>query len=169
MTVFDYAVLGVIGFSILLGLMRGFVRESLDLAGWVAAFLAARTFGVQAAALLADYLPNENLRLVAGFLAVFLLALLLAGLLAAGLSEVVKKVGLGMLDRMLGLVFGCLRGVLIVSVLVLLGGMTSLPQRQEWRDAAFSPPLEALVLLAVPWLPESMARHLSFEQNSNLL
>jgi membrane protein required for colicin V production len=167
-TVFDYAVLGIIGFSVLLGLLRGFIRESLDLAGWVVAFLAARAYGVQAAGMLTEYLPNENLRMVGGFLAVFLLALLLASLLAVGLSEVVKKVGLGLLDRLLGLAFGCARGVVVVGVLVLLGGMTSLPQRQEWQDATFSAPSEALVLAATPWLPEQMTRYLDFDQQVNL-
>ncbi len=168
MTVFDYAVLGIIGFSVLLGMLRGFVREALDLAGWVVAFFVARAYGVQAAGMLAEYLPNESLRLVAGFLAVYLLTLLLASLLAIGLSEVVKKVGLGLPDRLFGLLFGCARGVLVVGILVLLGGMTSLPQRQEWQDATFSPPLEALVMAAVPWLPKQMTQYLNFDQKVTL-
>ncbi len=163
MTVFDYVVLGVIGFSVLLGLMRGFVRESLGLAGWVVALLAARSYGVQAAGVLPDAIPNDSLRMLAGFLVVFLGVLLIASLLAVAISEVVKKIGLGMLDRALGLVFGGIRGLLIVGVLVLLGGMTSLPQRQEWRDATFSAPLEAMVLAAVPWLPADMTKHLKFD------
>lgn len=163
MTVFDYVVLGVIGLSVLLGLMRGFVRESLGLAGWIIALFAARSYGVQAAAMLPGGIPNESLRMLAGFLVVFLGVLLVTSLLAVGVSEMVKKIGLGMLDRGLGLLFGGARGLLIVGVMVLLGGMTSLPQRQEWRDATFSSPLEAMVQAASPWLPADMTKHLKFD------
>lgn len=160
---FDYVVLGVIGISILLGLMRGFVRESLGLAGWLIALFAAKSYGVQAAAYLPDSIPSDSLRMLAGFLVVFLGALLVTSLLAVGVSEVVKKIGLGMVDRGLGLLFGGARGLLIVGVMVLLGGMTSLPQRQEWRNATFSAPLEAMVLAASPWLPTDMTKHLKFD------
>jgi membrane protein required for colicin V production len=162
-TVFDYVVLGVVGFSILLSLMRGFIREALGLGGWVIALVAARCYGVQVAGMLPGAIPNENIRMVAGFLVVFLGMLLVTSLLAVGISEVVRKIGLGMLDRGLGLLFGCARGLLIVGVMVLLGGMTSLPQRPEWRDAMFSSPLEAMVLAAVPWLPADMTKHLKFD------
>lgn len=163
MTIFDYVVLGTIGFSVFLGLMRGFVRESLGLAGWVVALFAARTYGVQAAEMLPDAIPNDSLRMLAGFLVVFLCILLLASLLAIVISEAVKKIGLGMLDRSLGLVFGGVRGLLIVGVMVLLGGMTSLPQRPDWRNATFSAPLEAMVLAMAPWLPSDMTKHVKFD------
>lgn len=163
MTIFDYVVLGTVGFSVFLGLMRGFIRESLGLAGWVVAVLAARSYGVQAAGLLPDAIPNDSLRMLAGFLVVFLGVLLVTSLLSVVMSEAVRKIGLGMLDRGLGLVFGSIRGLLILGVMVLLGGMTSLPQRQEWRDATFSAPLEAMVLTIAPFLPSDMTKHVKFD------
>ena len=163
MTVFDYVVLGIIGFSILLSLMRGFIREALGLGGWIIALVAARYYGISAAGMLPSALPNENLRVVAGFLIVFVSVLLITSLLAVAISEVVRRIGLGLIDRGLGFLFGCARGLLIVGVMVLLGGMTSLPQRPEWRDAMFSAPLEAMVMTAVPWLPADMTKHLKFD------
>ncbi len=162
MTVFDYAVLAVVGLSILLSMMRGFVREILALAGWVAAFFVAKTYTLQLVPLLPQAIPTETLKLLAAFVILFLATLLVTSLLAIALSEVFKKVGLGWLDRWLGAVFGLARGVIIVGVLVLLAGLTSVPQDARWRNAMFSAPLEAMVLSVMPWIPQGISRHIHF-------
>ena len=163
MTVFDYVVLGIIGVSVLLSLMRGVVREVIGLVGWVIAVLAARAYAVDIAMMLPASIPNQGLRMVAAFAMVFLGILLIASLLAIAVSELFKQVGLGWLDRGLGGLFGFARGLLIVGVLVLLGGMTSLPQDVRWRNAMFSAPLEAMVLSVKPWLPQELTKHLKYD------
>jgi membrane protein required for colicin V production len=163
MTFFDYAVLGIIGLSILLSIMRGFVRETLSLLGWVAAFYVAKLYTLELAPLLPQSIPGESLRLLAAFLILFLLTLLITSLLAIALGEVFKRAGLGWVDRMLGALFGLGRGILIVAVIVLLGGLTTVPHEAFWRDAMFSAPLEALVSNALPWLPEGIAKHISYD------
>lgn len=163
MTVFDYAVLGIIGFSVLLSMLRGFVREVLKLAGWVAAVLVARLYTTQLAPLLPDSIPNESLRLIAAFTVLFLATLLISSLLAIALSEVFKQVGLGWFDRWLGAIFGLARGLIIVGVLVLLAGMTAAPQDARWRNAMFSAPLEAMVTATLPWLPKALSDRVKFD------
>jgi len=163
MTVFDYAVLIIVGVSILLSLMRGFLREVLALASWVAAFLVAKLYPVQFTPLLPEAIPNQSLRLLAAFAILFLGTLLIASLLSIALSELFKQVGMGWLDRWLGALFGLARGVLIVAVLVLLGGLTSLPQDVRWRNAMFSAPLEAMVASVMPWLPRDIAKHVKYD------
>lgn len=163
MTVFDYAVLLIIGLSILLSVMRGAVREVLALASWVAAFLVANTYSVWLATQLPAAIPGEALKLLAAFVILFLIILLLMSLFSIALSELVKTVGLGAFDRGLGAVFGFARGLLIVMVLVLLAGLTSLPRQHFWRDAMFSSPLEALTMQAKAWLPEDFAKKLSYD------
>lgn len=163
MTFFDYAVLGIIGLSILLSILRGFLRETLSLAGWVAAFFVAKLYTLQLAPLLPQAIPGESLRLLAAFLILFLITLLIGSLLAIALAEVFKKIGLGWLDRWLGAVFGLVRGVLVVGIIVLLGGLTTLPHEAFWRDAMFSAPFEALVTSALPWLPEGIAKHIDYD------
>lgn len=163
MTFFDYAVLGIIGLSILLSILRGFLRETLSLAGWVAAFFVAKLYALQLVPLLPQAIPGESLRLLAAFLILFLVTLLISSLLAIALAEVFKKIGLGWLDRWLGALFGLMRGVLVVGVVVLLGGLTTLPHEAFWRDAMFSAPFEALVSSALPWLPEGIAKHIDYD------
>lgn len=164
MTVFDYAVLVIIGISVLISLMRGAVREILSLAGWILAFYIARTYASQVVPLLPYDIPSEKLKMLAAFLILFLAVLLVTSLLSIALSGLLKEVGLGWLNRLLGGVFGLLRGLLIVTVLVLLAGMTQLPKDERWTNAMFSAPLEALAKTVLMWLPKNISQHVSYEQ-----
>lgn len=163
MTVFDYTVLLIVGVSILISVMRGLVREVLALMGWVAAIWVAVNYSVPLAPFLPDAVPNEALRLLAAFVALFLATLLLATLFSITLSELVKKLGMGAVDRGLGALFGLTRGLLIVMVLVLLAGLTPLPHQGFWRNAMLSAPLEAFVVVVKPWLPEQLAKRINYD------
>ncbi|ABE49961.1 CvpA family protein [Methylobacillus flagellatus] len=163
MTGFDYAVMVIMGASVLLSMMRGFVREVLALAAWVIAFVVARLYTVEVSMMLPDSIPAEELKFLAAFLILFLSALLVCSLLAIAIAQVFKAIGLSALDRCLGVLFGCVRGLLIVLTLVLLAGLTSLPQDPRWRNAMFSAPLEAMVLGILPWLPQDIAKHIKYD------
>lgn len=163
MTLFDYIVLGVIGISVLLSVLRGFVRESLSLASWVIAFVVAKLYMLQVEPLLPEAIPGEALRLLAAFLILFLLTLLVCSLLAMVLGEIFRKAGLGWVDRSLGAVFGLARGLVMICLAVLLGGLTSLPGEPFWRNALLSPPLEAAVTQLLPWLPQDVAKHIKYD------
>jgi membrane protein required for colicin V production len=163
MTVFDYAVLTIIGLSIILSIMRGMVREVLSILGWIAAFYVARTYVDQLLPMMPSNIPTEALRVLAAFLVLFLATLLLASLLSIALSALVKRIGLNWLNRLFGSVFGVARGVLIVGVLVLLAGLTDMPKDARWRNAMFSAPFEAMVIAALPWMPASIAQHIQYD------
>jgi membrane protein required for colicin V production len=163
MTLFDYAVLVIIGISILISLMRGAVREILSLLGWVMAFYIARTYSMTVVPMLPYGIPSEKLKMLAAFILLFLAVLLITSLIAIAISSLLKEIGLGWLNRLLGGIFGFLRGLLIVTVLMLLAGMTELPKDERWTNAMFSAPLEALVKTVLVWLPKSITQHVSFE------
>lgn len=160
-TVFDYAVFGVLALSLLIGVWRGVVSEILALVAWVAAFLAARLLAVPAGEMMASAL-EPAWRQVAGFVAVFVVVLILFALARWLASLLLKAVGLAPLDRVLGALFGIARGVLAVWVAVLLAGLTALPQQQWWRQALLAPPLETAVLAAKPWLPPDLAKRIRY-------
>lgn len=162
MTVFDYAVLLIVGLSVLISVMRGAVREVLALASWIAAFWAASAYTPWLAGELPETVPSEALRLLAAFVILFLGMLLLMSLLTIALAELVKKAGLSAMDRGLGAVFGLARGGIVVIVLVLLAGLTGLPRQSFWRDAMFSAPLEAVTTKVTAWLPDGLARRISY-------
>jgi len=162
MTGFDYAALAIIGVSVLLSVIHGLVRELFSLASWVLAFVAAQFCATAVAPMLPAAIPNESLRLLAAFLGVFLVVLFIMTLAAIAISGLVRKVGLGFADRMLGGAFGLVRGLAIVLAAVLLAGLTSLPRETWWRHAMLSAPFEALANAAKVWLPYDLARHISY-------
>ena len=163
MTVFDYAVLVIVGLSILLSVIRGLVREVLALLAWVVAFLVANLFSGKLATLMPEEIPSEELRVVAGFVTVFFGVLLVMSLAAIAVSRLVKRAGLGVEDRVLGALFGLARGVLVVLLLVALAGFTSLPRAPVWRNAMFSPALEACAVYLKAWLPNDLSRRIKYD------
>ncbi len=166
MTWFDYTVIAIAILSALLGWWRGVVYEVLSLLGWIVAYIVARLLSSSAAPYMPDALGAEATRTAAAFVALFIGTLIVAGIVALLLSKLVKWVGLVMLDRSLGTLFGMLRGVLVVLVLILLAGLTSLPQQPFWRDAVLSKPLQSLALAGLTLLPDSVALRIHNGLNS---
>ena len=163
MTLFDLAVVTIVGLSVLLSLIRGLVREVLALAAWVVAFLAANLLAGEVAPWMADAISNESLRLLAGFVAVFVVVLVAVSALAILASKLVKSAGLGLEDRLLGCVFGLARGMLVVMILVLLAGLTSLPRQAVWRNALLSGPLVAFAGSVKAWLPAELSQRITYD------
>ncbi len=164
MTIFDYVVLGILGFSILVGLMRGAIHELFSVLGWVLAFYLANRFNSQVIAYMPEQIPGEAIKAMAAFLLVFLLVLFVCTLLALLLTTLIKAVGLGGMNRILGGAAGALKGLLIVCILVMLAAMTELPKDPRWSNAMFSAPIEVLVLKLLPWMPSSIAKHVHLDQ-----
>ncbi len=163
MTWADYAILAILGTSALLSLFRGFVREAFALAGWVAAFWLAMTFGEDVARALAPYVDVPSMRIGAGYALVFIAALVVTALVSLLVGMLVDSTGLSATDRMLGVVFGVARGAAIVGLLVLLAGFTAMPRDRWWRDAVLIPHFESLAVTVRGMLPPEIAEHLTYE------
>lgn len=157
MTAFDFAVIGIIALSALVGWWRGFMYELFSLIGWLAAFIVARTFSAEALPYVPEAVGVERLREAAAFAALFIVTLIVGALFAWFLARLAKFAGLGGMDGKFGAIFGMLRGVLVVIALVWLGGLTGLPQKPFWRDALSSKPLQQAALYAKNYLPENVA------------
>lgn len=155
--------LAIIGISIVVSMMRGAIKEMLAIFGWVAAFYVAKTYSPLLSPLLPQDIPTEALKTLAAFLILLIAVLFINSLLSIAISSVVSKIGLGWLNRFLGVVLGFAKGLLIACVLVFLAGLTSLPKEKLWTDAMLSSPLEMLVKSALPWLPNSVTKHVKFD------
>ena len=163
MTLFDLVVITIVGLSVLLSLIRGLVREVMALAAWVVAFLAANVLAGEVMPWMADAITNEQLRLLAAFVTVFVVVLVAVSVLAILASKLVKSAGLGLEDRLLGSVFGLARGMLVVMILVLLAGLTSLPRQPVWRNAMSSGPLVAFAGSIKAWLPAELSQRITYD------
>lgn len=135
MTWLDIVIVAVITLSTLLSLFRGVVKEVLSLAVWVLSFWLAFRYSYPASGLFEGVVPYESVRIGAAFLLVFIVVLV-AGMLVSSLaSRLVRAGGLGIADRALGALFGALRGVVVVAVLVMLAALTPLARNAAWQDS----------------------------------
>jgi membrane protein required for colicin V production len=156
-------VIATVFLCVVVSMMRGAVKEMLAIIGWVVAFYVAKAYSAMLAAFLPDAIPTEALKTLIAFLILLIAVLFLSGLVAMAISSVVSQIGLGWLNRFIGIIFGFAKGLLIACLLVLLAGLTGLPKEQMWTDALLSDPLEMLVESALPWLPESISKHVKFD------
>lgn len=163
MTIFDYLVLFILGSSIIIGVMRGLVKEVFSLLGWVVALVVANMFVETMAAWLPPVIPGVPIRLIVAFIVLFIAVRLLVGLLSMTVASVVKASGLSSVDRGLGALFGVLRALIIVIVVVMLCGLTAIPRQPFWREAVLSRAVESIVVSIEPLLPSEFARRVQFE------
>ena len=158
----DIAILSIIGISALLSLFRGFVREVLSLAAWVAAFWVAFAFTERGAGYLTDYISIPSARYVAAFVVLLVASLFVIGILNHLVAKLIDKTGLTGTDRMLGMVFGIVRGVAIVGVIVFLAGLTPVPRDPWWSESILMGHFQELALIAISFLPPDWMSHFSY-------
>ena len=130
----DWAIIVVLSLSTLWSLWRGFVREALSLLAWVSAFVIAHLFVDQMAGLLAGAIANVSGRYVAAYAILFVSTLVVFNLVIYLATRLVRAVGLSVLDRVLGTVFGFARGVIIMLVLAYLAQQLLVPQDRPWLE-----------------------------------
>ena len=109
----DYAILAIIALSGVMSFMRGFAREAFSLLTWLTAFFIASQFYEQLSVHLTAF-ADPVVRDICAVVALFVATLMLGGLINYIIGQMVNKTGLSGTDRLLGLCFGSLRGVLIV-------------------------------------------------------
>jgi membrane protein required for colicin V production len=102
-----------------------------------------------------------------GFVIVFIVVLVGGGILGLLLGRLIRAAGLGAGDRFLGGVFGIVRGILILMVAVLLASLTPVTNEAFWRTSMVVGPIEDLLGLARPYLPEVISERLRLIQRSS--
>lgn len=156
----DYLILGIIGLSALIGLVRGLVREVASLAIWIGAVLVAWTFYQPLAEALTPWISTPSVRLGAAFLILVFTVLILGALVGHLLSLLVEKTGLTGTDRLLGVVFGTARGALLVALLVFLAGLTPLPEDAWWQESTLVGRFQVLAERVLGELPPEFTERL---------
>lgn len=158
----DIAILTIIGISAVISLFRGFVREVLSLVAWVVAFWVAFAFTAKAAVLLVDYLSVPTARYVVAFVVLLVGTLLVTGIVNHLIAKLIDKTGLSGTDRMLGVLFGLVRGIAIVGVIVFAAGLTPVPRDPWWSESALMGHFQELALIAISFLPPDLMSHFSY-------
>jgi membrane protein required for colicin V production len=162
----DYAILAVLAISVLVGALRGFIKEVFSLLVWSAAFLVAYHFAGDVAELMVDSVTLPSARTAMGFTGLFIAVLLVGGLLNYLLGRLVETTGLSGTDRLLGGVFGAARGLVLIVAVLLVSGFTPIPADPWWKDSATIQRIMPLVSWAAEHLPESVVEQLDFEPDT---
>ncbi len=119
-TTVDIIVLGIIALSCLFGGFRGLVKEALSLGFWIAAVVLASMFSEDVADIMTGLIDNPSVRKIAAFVLVFVATVFAGALISNLVSMFTAAVGLKTVDRGLGAIFGIIRGVVMVTVIVML-------------------------------------------------
>jgi membrane protein required for colicin V production len=156
----DYIILAVLGLSVLIGLWRGLISEVLALAVWAAAFWVAWTFGPAVSAHFEHTISLPSARVIVGYGICFVAVLILGALVRLAIARLVESTGLSGTDRLLGMLFGLARGVLLVTLLVFLLGFTAFTRDPWWRDSQLLPQFQGMAAWLGQHVPDDVRRHL---------
>ena len=156
----DWVILAILAISVLIGLWRGLVSEVLALAIWVAAFWVAWMFGPVVAAHLEGHIALPSVRIVVGYGLCFVLVMIVGALVRFLVGRLLWSTGLTGIDRLLGMVFGFVRGVLLVCLIVFLTGFTAFTREPMWRQSTLLPQFQQVAAWLEQQVPPDIASHL---------
>ena len=141
----DWMIIAVVVLSTLLSLKRGFVKEVMSLVTWVVAFIIAVKFTSQLQTLLIAQVQNYQIRYVVAFIALFIATLVLGALVNFVLGSLVQATGLSSTDRIIGMLFGFVRGGLIVVAFISLLSLSPAIEKSDmWKSSQLVPQLDVL-------------------------
>ena len=158
----DVAIIALVVLSAVLSLFRGFVKEALALASWLVALWVSMIFYEDLAVVLSQWIAEPSIQNIAAFSILFISVLLLGALINYLASKLVVKSGLAVTDRMLGVVFGVARGLVIVAILVLFAGLTPMPQDSWWQSSQLIGYFQEFALWMREYLPEDISENISY-------
>ena len=159
---FDLALVVIVVASVVFAFARGVVRELIAVTTWVAALVAAFAYAQPLAGLFAALTIAPAAKNVIAFALILLAVLIVGATIARLLSGVVHTIGLGFVDRLLGAMFGFVRGLAVVVLFALIAGVTTLPARDWWQNSTLGRPLAEAALSLKPYLPRAWAERLDF-------
>ncbi|TNB47324.1 CvpA family protein [Martelella lutilitoris] len=170
-TLFDLIVLGVVLFSALLAMVRGFSREVLSLLAWGLSAAIAYVGYPFLAPTFEGFLDDSRMSMAGAFAVIFLIALVLLSLVTTRFADYIIDSRAGVLDRSLGFVFGLVRGVLILAVAVAFWNwLVGDAQSPDWiRNAKSKPALDMLAAKLESYLPGGGEIESSLERDETRL
>jgi membrane protein required for colicin V production len=153
----DYIILAILVLSMIVGLIRGFVKEVIALIIWAVAFIVAFRFSDAVSHLMIHLIHSFHARLVISFLLLLIGVLLLGAGINYLLSKLIQKSSLSVANRLLGLVFGLMRAIVIMVGLILFLQLTRVTHWDAWHQSQLLPYANPLVESADKIAPADIA------------
>jgi membrane protein required for colicin V production len=135
----DYIILAILIISAVMGLVRGLLREAVAVITWFLAIVLAWSFASSLEPLLGGILVGSPLRIWAARTVIFVGVLLLGGAVAVILGHYVRVSMFAGMDKFLGLVFGIVRGVVIVGAFTIAIQALRMDEDPRWKTSRLLP------------------------------
>jgi membrane protein required for colicin V production len=141
--------------SALISLKRGFLKEFVSLIVWIVGFWVSFQFHQALSVILTPYIVDDTVREVISYINIFLLAILMS-ILFNYLLSFISKIWFSWVDRLLGVIFGCARGVLLVVITVLIISFTTFVYEEWWQKSFFIPYLQNMADWLNTFIPHNI-------------
>jgi membrane protein required for colicin V production len=135
----DYVLLSIFAVSAIIGVFRGFVKEAISLFGWIVAIWGAWRYGAQASAWLPDFVDDVTVKIWVARLLILIGVLIISGLTSRLISFLIDKTGLSGTDRVVGMVFGLARGMVLAGLAVNLLEVAGFKDEPWWPESKLIP------------------------------
>lgn len=139
MTPVDYTLLAIVALSAIIGAFRGLLREAISLITWIIALWAGWKYAHVVSPYLDGLLAQEPVRTWVSRALVVIGVLLVGTLVGFVANQFIRMTLFSGFDRFLGLLFGLLRGVVVLGVLVILGQLLQLDRAAWWGESKLIP------------------------------
>jgi len=154
----DWLFVGVIAVSAIVSLLRGFVREALSLCTWITAGIVAWYFAAdiadQLAALDIQLFAIYHTRIVAACILLFVISLMIGSLVNYLIYRVINLSSAGVMDKLLGMVFGIARGMILVLFVVGIINLTVLQEADWWQRSVLQPEFTKVAIWAQKYVTD---------------
>lgn len=164
----DYSILGIILLSTITGILRGFVKELIALCIWALAIWLGYHYASSLDGFFQGWVEDVRLRYGIGFIVIMVATLIVGGICNAFLGFVLKKSGLSTTDRILGMGFGVVRGVFIVSLVLVVFQMTSLAKQDGMKNSQLAAQFDPIVVTLKSYIP-TLIQHIKTIDTSHQL
>jgi membrane protein required for colicin V production len=166
--IIDYGIFFIIALSMLMGVVRGFVREAMSLVTWVTAITVAVLYGETVAGWF-NTISVAGVRLVLAFVLLVLATLIIGGLLNHLIGKVIKSTGFSITDRIIGILFGFARGVVVIALAIIIFKASGVSHDYLDKHSMLVPKLEPITLWLEEKLPEDLKKLFpDFKEDSSL-
>ncbi len=139
MNVIDIGIISITFISCVISILRGLIKEVVSIASWTMAFFISTRYAQTLSTKLHSSVGNETVSFTISLVAIFVFVLILGLILNILLGFIISKTGLGPFDKVLGIFFGFLRAIIIISIFVFIGMITDFRKSELWQDSKFIP------------------------------
>jgi membrane protein required for colicin V production len=158
----DYVIIGLIFIALIMGFLRGFSLEVFSLVFRVLAIGVGLSFSREFSVFLESTISNPLPKIAASFTLLFLITLIVGSLIRMLLGESIKKPELTFTDHLGGMIFGVVHGMVVVVVLVMLAGLTALPDDLWWKESKLLPPFQLCAVWLRDNIPSGLAEYVHY-------